>query len=136
MTSALFTLMIEYKLLLTLLTVVVILAAKYALVKLKKMRAKNKGIDRSDLANTFKNLMNFILIILLLNFCSNELQKFAFSIAAFTVAIVLATREFIQCLIGFVYLLSTRPFRVGDWVQIGSHCGEIKCHRLGKIDHS
>jgi small-conductance mechanosensitive channel len=54
-----------------------------------------------------------------------ELQKFALSIAVFVVAIVLATREYIQCFIGFLYVTSIRPFRVGDWVQTGSFCGEV-----------
>jgi small-conductance mechanosensitive channel len=47
------------------------------------------------------------------------------SIAAFAVAIVLATREFIQCVIGFFYLVSTRPFRIGDWIQVGDYVGEV-----------
>ena len=103
------------------------------MVRLVKVRAKRKGEDRRDLVNTFKNLINFILIIIMLSIWSDELQEFAFSIAAFTVAIVLATREFIQCLIGFVYIVSTRPFRIGDWVQIGSHCGEINTTDWAKL---
>ncbi|MEW6989211.1 mechanosensitive ion channel family protein [Colwelliaceae bacterium 6441] len=65
------------------------------------------------------------MIVVIFNIWSEEIQKFAFSIAAFIVAIVLATREFIQCFIGFVYLLSSRPFRIGDWVQVGNHYGEV-----------
>jgi small-conductance mechanosensitive channel len=53
------------------------------------------------------------------------MQNFAFSIAAFSVAIVLATREFIQCVIGFFYLVSTRPFRIGDWIEVDQFVGEV-----------
>ncbi|MFB1000124.1 MAG: mechanosensitive ion channel family protein, partial [Colwellia sp.] len=67
------------------------------------------------------------------NLWSDELQKFAFSIAAFIVAIVLATREFIQCFIGFLYLLSSRPFRIGDWIQVGSHMGEVHSTDWAKL---
>jgi small-conductance mechanosensitive channel len=56
---------------------------------------------------------------------AEEMQTFAFSIAAFSVAIVLATREFIQCVIGFFYLVSTRPFRIGDWIEVDHFVGEV-----------
>lgn len=46
------------------------------------------------------------------------MQHLAISVAAFMVAIVLATREFLQCLLGFFYYLFTRPFRAGDWIEV------------------
>jgi small-conductance mechanosensitive channel len=101
------------------------LAVKYALVKLLRRNAASKGEDRRDLVNNVKNFMNFMLIVLVLSIWSNEIQKFAFSIAAFSVAIVLATREFIQCVIGFFYLVSTRPFRIGDWIEVDDLVGEV-----------
>lgn len=124
---------VDNKLLVTLLLIIVTYVTKYALVKLIRRRAKSKGKDKRDQVNTVKNLVNLLLIILLLNFWSGELQKFAFSIAAFVVAIVLATREFIQCLIGFVYLFTTRPFRIGDWIEIGSHYGEVSATDWAKL---
>jgi small-conductance mechanosensitive channel len=116
-----------------LLVVTIVVSAKYALVRVIRGRAKDKGKDRRDLVNTFKNLINFMIIIVLLNFWSAELQKFAFSVAAFVVAFVLATREFIQCLIGFIYLITTRPFRIGDWIQVGAHCGEVNATDWAKL---
>jgi len=56
---------------------------------------------------------------------SSEIQTLAISIAAFMVAIVLATREFIQCFMGFIYYLGARPFRVGDWIQMNNIIGEV-----------
>lgn len=38
---------------------------------------------------------------------------------------MLATRDFIQCIVGFFYLAATRPFKIGDWVQVGDHYGEV-----------
>jgi small-conductance mechanosensitive channel len=67
------------------------------------------------------------------NIWSEEIQKFAFSIAAFIVAIVLATREFIQCFIGFAYILSSRPFRIGDWVQVRNYYGEVHSTDWAKL---
>jgi small-conductance mechanosensitive channel len=79
------------------------------------------------------NIVNFGLLILIFYIWSDEIQKFAFSIAAFTVAIVLATREFILCFIGFVYIMSSRPFRIGDWVQVGNHYGEVSSFDWAKL---
>ncbi|WP_438865250.1 mechanosensitive ion channel family protein [Neptunicella sp.] len=123
----------QYKLLASIFIIIVTMSVKYLLVSLIKKRAKKKGKDKRYLVNSFKNLLNFLIIIVLLNFWAAELQKFAFSIAAFVVAIVLATREFIQCLIGFIYIASTRPFRVGDWVQIGNQCGEVSATDWAKM---
>ncbi|MDU0354674.1 mechanosensitive ion channel family protein [Paraglaciecola aquimarina] len=101
------------------------LLIKYALVKLLRRRAASKGEDRRDLVNNVKNFWNFVLIVMILSIWAHEIQKFAFSIAAFSVAIVLATREFIQCVIGFFYLISTRPFRIGDWIEVDNFVGEV-----------
>ncbi len=54
-----------------------------------------------------------------------ELRSAALSIAAFVVALVIATREFIQCFLGSLYVTAARPFSVGDWVQVGPHYGEV-----------
>lgn len=98
---------------------------KYTLVSLIRKRAKKKRQDKRYLVSNIKNLLNFVLIVLLLSFWIDEIQNFALSIAAFAVAIVLATREFIQCIIGFFYLMSTRPFRIGDWIQVDNFVGEV-----------
>jgi small-conductance mechanosensitive channel len=117
--------LLSNKVVITLLFTFFALASKYLLVKIVRKRARSKGKDKRDLVNNIKNFLNFLLIVLLLSLWAGELQKFAFSIAAFAVAIVLATREFIQCVIGFFYLASSRPFRIGDWVQVGTVVGEV-----------
>jgi len=94
-------------------------------VRCIKNRAIKNGLDRRYLVNNVRNFINLIILACLLALWSSELQRFALSIAAFIVAIVLATKEFIQCLIGFLYLTSSAPFRVGDWVQIDDQVGEV-----------
>ncbi|MCF2950073.1 mechanosensitive ion channel family protein [Paraglaciecola aquimarina] len=115
----------ENQLVLTFSITFLALLIKYLLVKLLRKRAVSKGQDRRDLVNNLKNFVNFVLTVLILSIWANEIQKFAFSIAAFSVAIVLATREFIQCVIGFFYLVSTRPFRIGDWIEVEHFVGEV-----------
>jgi small-conductance mechanosensitive channel len=56
---------------------------------------------------------------------ATEIQSFAFSIAAFMFAIVFATKEYLQCYLGYFYYVSARPFRIGDWIQINEGVGEV-----------
>ncbi|WJG09083.1 mechanosensitive ion channel family protein [Aliiglaciecola sp. LCG003] len=115
----------QNRLLSTLALTTLMILVKYSLVSFVRSRAKKKKQDKRYLVSNIKNLLNFVLIVLLLSFWINEIQNFALSIAAFAVAIVLATREFIQCIIGFFYLMSTRPFRIGDWIQVDGFAGEV-----------
>lgn len=101
------------------------LGLKVLVDKLARNRAEKKDKDIRYIAHNIKHFINFVLVLSLLFVWSTEIQNFALSIAAFAVAIVLATREFIQCVIGFFYLVTTRPFRVGDWVQVGEYYGEV-----------
>ena len=78
--------------------------------KLARYRAEKKEKDTRYIAHNIKHFINFTMVLLLLFIWSTEIQNFALSIAAFAVAIVLATREFIQCVIRFFYLVTTRPF--------------------------
>ncbi|GLX79793.1 mechanosensitive ion channel protein MscS [Thalassotalea insulae] len=110
------------KFFLSLLLITVFLLIKLLLVKAIKRKSKQ---DKRIKINMVNNLFTLLMIVIIFNIWSEEIQKFAISIAAFVVAIVLATREFIQCFIGFVYLLSSRPFRIGDWIQVGHHFGEV-----------
>ena len=72
-----------------------------------------------------RNLCNLALAIGIAAVWLSELQNFAISVAAFTVAIVIATKELLQCFLGFITWVTNRPFRVGDWVEVNHHCGEV-----------
>lgn len=115
----------DYKLVASITMLVVLHFFKKGLLRLIKMHSSNKGEDRRNQINIMEQLGNALIIILLMMVWSSEIQKLAISIAAFMVAIVLATREFIQCFMGFIYYLSARPFRVGDWIQMNSVIGEV-----------
>jgi small-conductance mechanosensitive channel len=117
--------LLENKSLVTAVLAFVIITIKLVVTRFIKRRAKKKKIDKRFTVNFLNNIFNFALIFMVFNIWSVEIQKFAFSIAAFVVAIVLVTRDFIQCFIGFVYVVSNRPFRIGDWIQVGNYCGEV-----------
>ncbi|MCV2885151.1 mechanosensitive ion channel family protein [Aestuariibacter sp. AA17] len=116
----------EHRLLTSIIIVILALGVKRLVVRRVRKRSTLRGEDRRHQINTFKQLYNASIIIFLLILWSSEVQSFAISIAAFTVAIVLATKEFIQCFLGFIYYLGARPFRVGDWVQLNNQVvGEV-----------
>ncbi len=118
-------LLLEQKWLLSLFVIALFWIAKTALLSYLRKRSERKGEDKRHQVNLLAQLSNALILFALIALWSSEIQNFAISIAAFVVAIVLATRDFIQCLIGFVYYLSVRPFRVGDWIEINKTVGEV-----------
>jgi small-conductance mechanosensitive channel len=123
--SQILDLMIQYKLVTSLLLIALVILLREWVVHFIRERSKRKRKDRRGTITAIRNSTNFLLFIAIFLFWEGEIQSFALSIAAFTVAIILATREYVQCLLGFVYLSSTRPFSVGDWIQVDNYCGEV-----------
>ncbi|WP_421866475.1 mechanosensitive ion channel family protein [Motiliproteus sp.] len=123
--SDLFQILSSSKLFISILFISIIYLVKIYIIKLIRLRSKAKRQDKRHLINLIRNLINLSVVICLFSYWSEELQHFALSIAAFVVAIVIATREFIQCIIGFIYISVARPFQIGDWIQVGSYCGEV-----------
>lgn len=115
----------QYKLAFTVCLVIWAVILKLIVGRVLKRKYTKKGVDKRYLVNNIKNAINFALIITLVVLWSTELQHFALSIAAFVVAIVIATKEIIQCVIGFIYLSTSAPFRIGDWIQVNDTCGEV-----------
>lgn len=118
------------KLIVTFTVFAIMFSVKHLIIKLISKKSQESKRIKINLVN---NIFTILVIISVFDFWSEEMQEFAFSIAAFVVAIVLATREFIQCIIGFIYILSSRPFRIGDWVQVGSNVGEVHSTDWAKL---
>ncbi|PKF61031.1 mechanosensitive ion channel family protein [Psychromonas sp. psych-6C06] len=119
----------DNKVVLTASLIALVLVIKIYIVSLINKKSKNKRVK----INMVNNAVTVCILIGIFNIWSVEFQKFAISIAAFIVAIVIATREFIQCFIGFLYILSSRPFRVGDWIQVGECYGEVHSTDWAKL---
>ncbi|WP_076419516.1 mechanosensitive ion channel family protein [Colwellia sp. UCD-KL20] len=128
--SSIVEVLIENKAVLSIGLILLVMLTKLSLVKFIKRKDKQNKRLKINMVN---NAVTVFIIVGLFNIWSLEIQKFAFSIAAFVVAIVLATREFIQCFIGFLYIISTRPFRIGDWVQVGNNYGEVHSTDWAKL---
>lgn len=104
--------------------VAVLLFIKHLVIR-RLHRIHEVGSHKRYLINFYKNIFNALIALGLLTIWASEIQNLALSIAAFLVAIVFATREFIQCFMGFLYAVSARPFRVGDWINVGDVNGEV-----------
>ena len=72
-----------------------------------------------------KNGSMILIVIGLVLIWAPQLHTFALSIAAFAVAVVVATKEMILCLMGALMRVSSQPFKTGDWVSIDGVTGEV-----------
>jgi small-conductance mechanosensitive channel len=116
---------LHHPIFISLIVISVAFGLKALVDKLAQERSVKKEKDVRNTSHNIKHFINFVMMLLLLFTWAAEIQNFALSIAAFAVAIVIATREFIQCVIGFFYLVTTRPFKIGDWIQVGDYFGEV-----------
>lgn len=105
--------------------IVVALLIKVFAVKVARKTATENNTDTRHLTQSVRHLVNILMLLSLLLVWSVEIQNFALSIAAFAVAIVLAFREYIQSWISFFYVMTVRPYRVGDWLRFEHLCGEV-----------
>jgi len=115
---------LEHKLAWSLALVVVVLLIRYALVYLFR-RSSWARQDIRRRVHMVHNFTNLIIVIGLFAIWVSELRDFALSIAAFSVAIVIALRDVVACLVGGLYQASMRSFTIGDWVRIGDQFGEV-----------
>jgi len=115
----------QYKFVFSIILIALFVGIRTILIDWIRRRAKRKKKDKRPIINALRNSSNLLIFGFILYLWAPEIQNVAISIAAFTVAIVLATREYIQCLIGFIYISSTRAFAVGDWIQVENCYGEV-----------
>lgn len=115
---------LENKLAWSLLLVALVSLFRYLLVALFR-RSSWQRQDIRRRVHMVHNFSNLIIVIGLFAIWVSELRDFALSIAAFSVAIVIALRDVVACLVGGIYQASMRSFTIGDWVRIGDQFGEV-----------
>lgn len=72
-----------------------------------------------------KNAAFLIVFVGLVAIWAPSLKTLALSLTAFTVAIIIATKELIMCLSGGVVRLVSNSARVGDWVEVDKTRGQV-----------
>lgn len=73
-------------------------------------------------------LRNAILVacaLTVITLWSSKIAGFAFSVAALTGAILLVSKELLMSVLGHLVLTTTRPYRMGDWIEVGGVKGKV-----------
>ena len=66
-----------------------------------------------------------LIVAVVLSLWLHQLQEFALSITAIAVAIVIATKELLLCLLGTLLSRSANAFVIGDWIRVQNQFGEV-----------
>ncbi|NJL24780.1 MAG: mechanosensitive ion channel [Calothrix sp. SM1_5_4] len=77
-----------------------------------------------------KNISLVILAAGLFGIWATELRAFALSLVAVAAALAISTKEIIQCFLGGFYKASTRPFEIGDRIEVNGCRGEVIDHNF------
>ncbi len=117
-------LVIENKLIASVVLVLLMLALRWGISRFLEKRSGGDSEVLQSWRNSLNNVTQLLIVIGLIIIWVAELRYAALSVAAFIAAIVIATREFIQNFLGALYITSSRPFAIGDWVSIHGQVGE------------
>lgn len=105
--------------------VVILWAARVLLARVVRRKTDILSADQRRWTRTVKNLIWMLIVIGLVLIWAPQLRTVALSLAAFVVAIVIATKEVILCFTGAFMRVSSAPFRMGDWITIDGISGEV-----------
>lgn len=120
----------EYKLLSSILFIIIVVMLRKAL--LNRIRGDVSFItakQRKWMSRTKNGIFLFVLVSIFIIWKA-EVNEFALSVTAIAVAIVLASKEIILCFTGSIQRASSRSFVIGDWIEVGTSCGEVIEHNL------
>lgn len=109
----------------TLVLAVVIIIVRAFLLRVVRAGSDVLNQDQRRWTVGIRNGSWAVLVLGLFFVWAPQLQTLALSITAFAVAVVLATREVIACLVGGLARAGTQPFKIGDWVAIEGTTGEV-----------
>lgn len=72
-----------------------------------------------------RNTIGALVFVLLLGMWLSELKSVAISLAAFAAGLLISGKELVMCFLGAFMRMLTRPFQLGDLVEIGQYAGEV-----------
>jgi small-conductance mechanosensitive channel len=72
-----------------------------------------------------KNASLVFFVLCLIFIWGSEIRTLAFSIVAVAAAVVIATKELILCFMGGVLNSITRPFKIGDRIEVADFRGDV-----------
>ncbi len=72
-----------------------------------------------------KNIIWIVATLAVITIWASKLAGFALSVAAFAGAILLVSKEFLMCFMGYGLITFTRPYRIGDFIEINGFAGKV-----------
>lgn len=72
-----------------------------------------------------KNAIWVVGTIAIITIWASKIAGFALSVAAFAGAILLVSKELLMCFMGYGLITFTRPYRIGDFVEINGYAGKV-----------
>ena len=109
----------------TLFLILIALIGRFLMVRMIKGRGGVLSDTRRRWISVVQNSTILFLVLGLIFIWSPQLSTFALSLTAFAVALVVATKEYILCVVGAIYRATSNPFAVGDWIEIQNLRGEV-----------
>ncbi|MEZ8143004.1 mechanosensitive ion channel protein MscS [Enterovibrio norvegicus FF-33] len=128
--QSLITFFSEHKFLLTLLIITVIWTIRRIMIKFIWGDTNFLSEEQRKWISQTKNGSFTILLIVMFLVWQSEINEFALSLTAIAVAVVVASKEIILCFTGSIQRASSRSFQIGEWIEVGSLCGEVIEHNL------
>ncbi|MCC5613425.1 mechanosensitive ion channel family protein, partial [Nostoc sp. CHAB 5834] len=72
-----------------------------------------------------KNAIWVACVVAIVAVWATKIAGFALSIAAVAGAILLVSKEVLTCFLGYALITVSRPYRIGDFVEIGNFAGRV-----------
>lgn len=72
-----------------------------------------------------KNVTWILALFIIAALWGSKLAGFAFSVAAVTGALLIVNKELIMSVAGYLLMAVRRPFKVGDFIEIGGYAGVV-----------
>ncbi len=94
---------------------------------------QSKEMNRETRRLWTGRISTFLMIFLIIGLSfiwADQIRAFAYSMVAVAAAMVIATKELILCLLGGLLKSFSRPFRIGDRIEIGIVRGDVLRHDI------
>ncbi|MDX1670625.1 MAG: mechanosensitive ion channel, partial [Limnobacter sp.] len=73
----------------------------------------------------FKNLVRVSVLVLLVSVWASQISGALLSVAAIAGAMIITGKEVVLILLGYINISLTKPYRIGDYIEIGSMHGQV-----------
>lgn len=111
-------------LLTVLITVLIVAARRMAANRLISETDIDQSVKRKWMV-TLKNIAFFVWLFFIVIVWIEQLQALGATVVVFAAAIVVATKEFILNIVGYLYRSGTKSFSIGDRIEVNGFRGDV-----------